>query len=372
MNSQNVMSSITKEILEQCENLLAYQFHNRSLLELSLTHASLREKNGICNERLEFLGDAVLGVVISEFLYLTFQDFDEGDLSLIKSEVVSRATLARIARQIKLHLCFACGRGIQKDDQGISTAMLANVVEAVIGAMYLDNGMEGTRNFILTHFRQEIEKVIRNPYQKNYKSLLQCIAQKYLGNTPSYQMLHTEGPNHTRVFTICAVIGKRNFIAGQGSNKKEAEQAAAYAALQILALENPAIGEAIHSLLPPEKKSKERELLTTIPTLFHNSKSLLQHIVQKFHLPVPIYHKTTGSITASKKMWFISISLGGRQFSEAMAENYKDGERLAARQVLEILAEEYSPKSPCLPIWEQAPLHNVPDFQPPLWTRMDA
>lgn len=358
----------SEDMTERCESGIGYHFRQNKLLQQALTHASLREKSGVCNERLEFLGDSVLGLVISEFLYLTFRDFDEGDLSLIKSEVVSRATLARIARKLKLHMCFVCGKGVQKDQSGIPTSMLANVMEAIIGAMFLDSDLDVVRHFILENFRAEIEKVIKNPYQKNYKSLLQCVAQKYLGSTPSYQMLRVEGPNHTRVFTACAVIAKRNFVAGQGANKKEAEQAAAYAALQILALENAAIGENLQNLLPPEKKTRQNELLTLIPTLFHNSKSLLQSIVQKLQLPVPVYHKPHLVEIQESKVWFIGISLGGRNFPEGKGVTKKDAERLAARQALEILAEENSPRSRFLPALYPALVSPAPAIvHPPMF-----
>lgn len=251
---QENIRNVTHEMLQQCECVIGYRFRNISLLQQALTHASLRDKSGLCNERLEFLGDAVLGLAISEYLYRIFYDFDEGDLSLIKSEVVSRLTLARIAEKLNLDSCFACSKGVQKNKKGIPTSMLANLMEAVIGAMYLDNGLGHVNDFIVENFRDEIETVIRNPYQKNYKSLLQFLAQKYLGNTPLYKILRVEGPNHTRTFTACAVIGKRKFIAGKGKNKKEAEQTAAFAAIQILALENSEIGDSVQNLLTSEKK----------------------------------------------------------------------------------------------------------------------
>lgn len=252
MSKLQKQEHITSELLTKCEVSIGHSFANRSLLKQALIHASLRDMSGICNERLEFLGDAVLGLIISEFLYITFPDFSEGDLSLVKSEVVSRNTLARIAQNLQLHHTFAYSKGMQKNKMPHS--MLANVMEAVIGAMYLDSGIETVRQFILNNFRQEIEQVIRNPYQQNYKSLLQCIAQKYFSKTPYYQVLRIEGPNHTRTFTACAVIAGRNFVAGQGKSKKAAEQAAAYAALQLLALEDPAISEMLQTLIPNKKK----------------------------------------------------------------------------------------------------------------------
>ena len=361
--------TITKKILDQCEEAIRYKFENRKLLQRALTHSSLRDKNGACNERLEFLGDAVLGLIISEYLFQTFQDFDEGDLSLIKSEVVSRATLARIAKNLKLDFCFACGRGVHKTKQGIPTSMLANVMEAVIGAIYLDRGIKSTHNFILVNFRQEIEKVIRNPYQKNYKSLLQCIAQKYFGNTPHYKILRAEGPNHTKTFTSCAIIGDRKFIAGKGKSKKEAEQSAAYAALQMLALENHTIGENLKDLLPPEKKNRLNNLISIPMNLFHNSKSLLQHITEKFVLPKPIYKKKQIIHREDKKFWFVSVRLGGRLFPEGTGDNRKRAERMAARKTLEILAEEYSSKY-ATHVYPQKEMYQPSHPEIPIWHRL--
>lgn len=358
-NSQEVID-FDQSMLEQCEALIGYKFSDISLLKQALTHASLRDKNGVCNERLEFLGDAVLGMVISEFLYRTFHDFDEGDLSLIKSEVVSRDTLAHLAEKLELHSCFACSRGVQNNKKGIPTSMLANVMEAVIGAIYLDSSLKTVNAFIVDNLRDEVEKVIRNPYQKNYKSLLQFLAQKYLGNTPLYKILRIEGPNHTRIFTACAMVGKRKFIAGKGNNKKEAEQSAAYAAIQILALENPEIGEFIQNFMDNEKKNDP----LSSPTLFHNSKSLLQYVAEKFSLPPPEYAKTH-SVQNNKKYWFVSVSLGGRNFPKFISDDRREAERMAAREALQILAQEYAAKSTAL--WPPGKISLSPI---PLWRRL--
>ena len=325
-------------VYRNCENAIGYQFRDPSLLEKALTHASIRRMNDVCNERLEFLGDSVLALVISEYLYLTFRDFNEGDLSLIRSEVVSRSTLARIASIIKLHDFFIVS-GMDKQPS-LSKSVLANVFEAIVGAIYLDSGMAAAKKFILDNLRPEIEAVIKNPYQQNYKSLLQFVSQKYYGTTPSYEML-TGSSVHSKVFRTCAVIGSRKFIAADSKNKKDSEQLAAQAALQILALENPAIVEALQST-KPEENNDVRSNILNMPSLFHNSRRLLQYIVEKFELPPPRYNQTRTTNHQSSKVFFSHISLGGRSFPPATASKRKEAQRLAARRAMEILAEEYS------------------------------
>jgi ribonuclease-3 len=345
-SSQN--SLVREETLKQCEAAIGYTFTNIALLAEALTHASIRNEKKISNERLEFLGDAVLGLVVSEFLYLTFRDFDEGDLSLIRSDVVSRSTLAKIAKQDNLQNFFVYAEGIGKNSE-LPISVLANIFEAIVGAMYLDSGMEAVRVFILDRLRDEIERVIKNPYQNNYKSLLQFLAQKYLGETPSYQILPQK--NHSS-FSSCVVMGKRKFLAADGANKKESEQSAAQVALQILALEEPLIAEKLKTTFAPYPQGEpvlvpngvrnrgRRQILH--PTLFHNSQSLLQHIVEKFAFPTPVYHKRKDK---EKKIFFAHISLGGRTFPQASSPKSKEAEKLAARITLEILAEEHSSQS---------------------------
>lgn len=333
---------VDSQTLEKCENSIGYVFKDRALLERALTHASLRKESGTCNERLEFLGDAVLGLVVSDFLFHTFRDFDEGDLSLIKSIVVSRATLAKQARVLRLPDFFSFANP-NKEEKGnkIPNSVLANVFEAIIGAIYIDSGLAESRKFILASLRNDIESAIKNPYQKNYKTLLQFIAQKYLGTTPSYKILGMKGANHEKVFIACAIIGKRKFLAAEGPNKKEAEQLAAHAALQILSLEDPVIAENIRRNLSVDDNKKNKPLAKT-PSLFHNSKSLLQHVTQKNKLPYPEYKRIHIEIENERKFFYIAVQIGGRRFPEAKATKVKEAERLAARNALDILAEDYA------------------------------
>lgn len=341
MRQKNISNSVlSQEILKKCQEVIGYEFKNISLLQRALTHASIQSENGVSNERLEFLGDAVLGMVICDFLYVTFRDFNEGDLTLIKSEVVSRNTLARIGKKIELQNFFAFN-GAQFRWEEIPDSVMANVFEAIIGAIYLDRGMDPSKKFILENLSDEIESVIKDPYQKNYKSLLQFLVQRHIGATPNYQMLKTQESNPS-TFTSSVSIGNRKFLAATGKNKKESEQLAARVALEILSLEDPIIAEHLVLLSQKEEiSSSQKNQSKDISHLFHNSQSLLMYTIKKLQLPVPQYHKTKIYSLKNKKVFFVNVSLGGRTFPEASAEKYKEAERLAARTTLEILAQEY-------------------------------
>ncbi len=342
MRYKNVSSPIlSQEVLKKCQETIGYQFKNISLLQRALTHASIQSENNLSNERLEFLGDAVLGMVICDFLYLTFPDFDEGDLTLIKSEVVSRNTLSRIGKKIQLYNFFAFN-GANMKWEDLPDSVMANVFEAIIGAIYLDRGIEPSKKFILAQLSEEIESVIKDPYQKNYKSLLQFLVQKHIGATPNYQMIKSQESNPSS-FTSCVSIGNRKFLAATGKNKKESEQMAAHATLEILSLEDPVIAEHL-SLLTQKEEDLSNSKSQDISHLFHNSQSLLLYTVKKLQLPSPQYHKTKIHSYSNKRVFFVNVSLGGRTFPEACASKYKEAERLAARSTLEILAQEYSSK----------------------------
>ena len=233
------IDSYTKIMLEKCQKAINYDFKDIFLLQKALTHCSVATESIDSNERLEFLGDAILDMVVCKYLYLTFYDFNEGDLSLVKSEVVSRVSLAKAAKKIELDNYFK----YKSKKPVLPVSMLANVFEAIVGAIYLDGGIAPTRKFILDNLSNEIETVIQSPYQNNYKSLLQFIAQKYLGSTPTYKMYQNH-KSDTEKFVSYVIIGNRKFLAATGNSKKSAEQEAAAEALEILALEVPIIIES--------------------------------------------------------------------------------------------------------------------------------
>jgi ribonuclease-3 len=227
---QELISSHEAEILEECQNAIGYHFRQPELLRSALTHASGANTRLSSNERLEFLGDAVLGLVTCEQLYIRFPDYQEGDLTKIKSVVVSRRTCARISRQLNLGEYLFLGKGMHLHT-AVPASLLADVYESVVGAMYLDGGIEPCKTFILRYLSPEIEQVAEEAHAGNYKSLLQQVAQREFNATPQYVMLDEKGPDHSKCFKLAAQIGRHTYAGAWGRNKKEAEQKAAMNAL---------------------------------------------------------------------------------------------------------------------------------------------
>jgi ribonuclease III len=220
-------------ILEECQNALGYRFQRADMLRSALTHTSSADTRLASNERLEFLGDAILGMVCCEQLYLLYPEYQEGDLTKIKSAVVSRRTCARISRQLNLGEYLFLGKGMDYHAT-MPANMLADLFESVVGAIYLDGGLEPAKDFILKHLVPEIELVAEASHAGNYKSLLQQVAQKEYNATPQYHLLDEKGPDHSKCFKISAVIGKYHHPAAWGRTKKEAEQKAAMNALAVI------------------------------------------------------------------------------------------------------------------------------------------
>jgi len=217
-------------VLEECQKSIGYTFRNPELLRAALTHASGANTRLASNERLEFLGDSVLGLVVCEQLFVRFPDFQEGDMTKVKSVVVSRRTCARIARQLNLGDYLFLGKGMHVHTD-VPTSLQADVYESLVAAIYLDGGLEPAKHFILQYMIPEIEAVAEGAHSGNHKSLLQQVAQREFGATPQYHMLDEKGPDHSKCFKIAAVIGRHPYPAAWGRNKKEAEQKAAMNAI---------------------------------------------------------------------------------------------------------------------------------------------
>lgn len=225
-------------MLTVCETRIGYQFRDRVLLRRCLTHSSSAETRLDSNERLEFLGDSVLGVVICEYLFQNFPEQREGQMTQMKSWLVSRQTCARVARLLNVEDLILVGRGLQN----IPDSILSAVVESLIAGVYFDGGFEAARQFIHTAFREELASC-RPEDAENFKSQLQEITQREMGKTPEYILLEETGPDHAREFCIAARVGDSLFESGRGRTKKEAEQQAAQnavAALQRLSAESNA------------------------------------------------------------------------------------------------------------------------------------
>jgi ribonuclease-3 len=210
------------------------QFTNQSLLLRALTHRSsvneLPFLNGD-NERLEFLGDAVIGLVAAEFLYQRFPEKREGPLTAMRAYLVRKETLARFARELDLGDYLLMGRGEIDSGGRERDSTLSSAFEAVLGALYLDQGMEAAEAFLLPFFRPELERLQSDQLTKDAKSRLQEWSQAELKTTPSYVTVSTTGPDHDRVFTIEVRIGSKTYGVGTGKSKQLAAQAAAQDAL---------------------------------------------------------------------------------------------------------------------------------------------
>lgn len=240
-------------ILESCQTAIGYRFRELWLLEKALTHASTKRAGQKSNERLEFLGDSVLAMVIAQRIFETYPEHTEGEMTKIKSVVVSGKTLARVSRGLLLHSFMSIGKGITARAR-IPLSVHGNVFEAIIGAMYLDGGLGPAREFILKHLDPEIERAERSRHETNFKSLLQQHSQRYMGATPTYRVISEEGPDHVKSFEVVAIISGGEYGAGWGSNKKDAEQNAAKETLRMLkeeSEEQPGVGDEEEER-PPE------------------------------------------------------------------------------------------------------------------------
>ncbi len=222
-------------LIDSAEQLIGYKFNDRSLLETALTHASVANSRLESNERLEFLGDAILGMVVVHDLYERYPDLLEGEMTKIKSSVVSRQTCAKISQQTGLCEVIVTGKGMDRPG-GVPRSVAAAAFESIIGAVYLDGGIESARHYIIGNAIEHIEEAFANEHQDNFKSMLQQYAQRKWSTTPDYRLLDEKGPDHSKCFEVAVVIDGRHFPSAWGVNKKEAEQDAAYKALVQLGL----------------------------------------------------------------------------------------------------------------------------------------
>lgn len=216
--------------LSACEQRLGYRFRDRAHLELSLTHASVARSRLASNERLEFLGDSILGHLVCEALYHRFPEEPEGELTRIKSSLVSRTTCAAMSYRLGLERFILLGKGLSAHDR-IPPSIMAAVFESLVAGLYLDGGMDAVQTVLGPLIEPEIEHAAGLANSRNFKSVLQQMAQKTYSETPIYRLLDEKGPDHSKCFKVAAVIGPQNFPAAWGPSKKEAEQRAAQNAL---------------------------------------------------------------------------------------------------------------------------------------------
>jgi ribonuclease-3 len=226
------------ENLEKLEKDLAYFFKNRRLLIEALTHRSYHHENPervpTYNERLEFIGDSVLGLVIVEYLFRCSKDFSESEMSQIKSYLVRGSLLSEIAAAITLGNYLRLGKGEEETGGRVKKSILADAMEAVFGAVYLDGGYGAARHSILHLFRERILAVIASGQYHNFKTDLQEESQMRFGVLPEYRIVGQEGKEHLKTFTVEVCIAGERYGRGSGRNKKEAQTAAAKEALEKL------------------------------------------------------------------------------------------------------------------------------------------
>ena len=219
------------------EERLGYSFRNRALLETALTHSSYANENRasgiVCNERLEFLGDSVLGVTVADFLYRHFPDMLEGRMTRLRAELVCEQSLHRVALELHLGDYLRLGKGEEHNGGRKRASILSDAVEAVIAAMYLDAGMETAAGFIHRCLLDDV-RAIETPTFTDYKTSLQELVQRHSGQVLSYELVGEEGPDHAKTFRVQVCLNGDPIGRGIGRTKKEAEQAAAANALEAL------------------------------------------------------------------------------------------------------------------------------------------
>ncbi len=231
------VNSTRKKELQLFEKNAGIRFRKLDFLNLAFSHRSFAnesKENFDNNEQLEFLGDSVLGLVVSEYLYRNMPGKAEGDLARIKSFVVSEDTLADVSRTLKVDNFVLIGKGEEYSGGRKKKAILADCMEAIIGAYFLDSGFANAKKFILKIIVPEINKVIENKHKKDYKTLLQEYSQKNFKTYPKYTLVRKSGPDHDRTFWIEVTVNGKNYGPGSGKNKKEAEQKAACIAYEDL------------------------------------------------------------------------------------------------------------------------------------------
>ncbi len=223
-----------KTKLESIEEKLGYLFENKEFLILAFIHRSFinEYREGVLqhNERLEFLGDSVLGLIVADYLYHRLPAHPEGLLSQLRSRLVDSNSCAQYLQKLTLAPHILLGKGETMTEGRTKTSILADVFEAILGAIYLDGGLGTTKSFLLFHFESEFEAAVGSP-PRNYKAELQDLSQKLYQKTPLYKVVDQTGPDHSKVFHVMVFLDEKEAGIGIGASKKEAEQRAAFDAL---------------------------------------------------------------------------------------------------------------------------------------------
>ncbi len=222
------------------EQKIGYTFKDKSLLIRALTHSSYvnesKQSDTVSNERLEFLGDSVLGFICAGLLFMDQSRFDEGGLSKLRAALVCEASLASFALEIDLGQFIRFSRSEELADGAHRPSALADAFEALIAAIYLDGGIDAARQFILPYLEEGLPDAISGRLFKDAKTMLQEIVQQNKGEHLTYRLLKAEGPDHKKVFTVAVLLNSNVIGEGVGRSKKEAEQKAANEALKLMGL----------------------------------------------------------------------------------------------------------------------------------------
>jgi len=223
-----------KSDLEAIEEKLGYVFENKDFLVQAFIHRSFINEYRIGplqhNERLEFLGDSVLGLVVADYLFHRLPDHPEGQLSQLRSRLVDATSCSQYLQKLQLGEHILLGKGETMTEGRTKLSILADVFEAILGALYLDGGLGVMKSFLLCHFETEFEAAIGSP-PRNYKAELQDLSQKQHQKTPIYKVVEETGPDHSKIFHVIVYVNEKEMGVGIGASKKEAEQRAAFDAL---------------------------------------------------------------------------------------------------------------------------------------------
>ena len=223
--------------INKLQSILKIKFRNKSLLNRALTHRSHLNEAGPGardNERLEYLGDSVLALVVNEYLFKRFEKYPEGDLAKIKSAVVSEATLFKVARELNLGSFLLVGRGEDLSGGRARPSILANTLEAVIGALYLDSGLKDCKKLVLSLLKGDIERIDSMESYRDPKTTLQEYVQKKYRERPLYEIIEESGPDHQKRFTVRLIVAGKSVAEGTGASKRGAEMEAARKALEMI------------------------------------------------------------------------------------------------------------------------------------------
>ncbi|MEP6476013.1 MAG: ribonuclease III [Actinomycetota bacterium] len=231
-------AQVAASALPELDRALGVRFSDPDLRRMALTHRSYAFERGqtITNERLEFLGDSVLGVVVTDMAYRTYPDLPEGSLAKLRAAIVNMTALAEVSRTLGLGQHLLLGKGEEQSGGRDKASILADGLEAVLGAAYLDLGTEAARTLIERLFRPRMEAYVRGEGDRDYKTMLQELASQSLRSLPEYR-LRDEGPDHQKEFTAMVYLDGRAYGSGTGRSKKEAEQQAAGEAFSRLSQE---------------------------------------------------------------------------------------------------------------------------------------